>query len=110
MTDKPQMKRYSITFPTKRVNGALLFKPHRKQQLEKAVTELTKLAGGTTQYEAKGSYRHTNGDVMMEDVTVLEIYSDRSIRPQLLVIADRIKMELEQETIFITSNGKGELV
>jgi hypothetical protein len=110
MTEKPQMKRYSITVPTTKVNGALIFKPKRKQELEKSVKELTKLAGGTTMYSARGSFVHANGAVSVEEVTVVEVWSEKSIRPQLLMIADRLKLELEQEKIFITSNGKGELI
>ena len=108
--DKPTLKRYSITVPTTKVNGAAIFKPKRKQELEKTVKELTKLAGGTTMYSARGSFVHANGAISVEDVTVVEVYCDRSIRPQLLMMADRLKLELEQEAIFITANGKGELV
>ena len=105
------MKRYTITVPSLKRNGTPIFKELRAQVLNHVVEALTKEAGGTTMYTATGTYEMATGTVATEPVTVVEVYAKTAtMRVKLLVLADFIKRELDQEAVFITSKGVGELV
>lgn len=105
------MKRHTIIIPSKQNNKAPIPPQVRADAIKYAVTKLTKEHKGTTRKHGQGTWLASNGDIISEVVTEIEVYGPAdTVRATLLVIADKLKKELSQESMFITSNGKGELI
>jgi len=105
-----KLVRYTITIPSKKRNSAPVSRPALRKAINYVEDTLTELYGGVTIYKGKGTYKGATG-IISEDVSVVECWIESdSARPQFLIIANKLKEDLEQESILISCNNKGELV
>ena len=103
--------RYTITVPTKDRLGEMIRPELRKKVLEDTIRDVINLTGGCTTFEGKGHWTNKSGRLISEKVTKVETYCDREhFRIELMTIASKLKETLNQEAVFITTGGKGEIV
>jgi hypothetical protein len=64
--------------------------------------ESCKLNGGYTAFDARGGYMSDRGDVIKEDVTVIETYGENPLPPERMAHCSRY---MAQESLIVTSVG-----
>jgi len=103
------MQRYSIVIPSKKKNSAPVSRPDRRKAMSKVVDLLTETYGGVTCIDGEGTYRTDKGHLITEKITEVITWTDADARGQLILLANHLKETLDQESILITCNHKGEL-
>lgn len=65
-----------------------------------------KLYGGSTAYQGIGSYLANDGELEIEEVTILESLHDETKMEQLEQLAKEAKIMLCQESVMFTVNNE----
>ena len=97
--------RVRLYIPTQDIEGTSV---DSSRALQEAQTLFARLFGGSTLFEATGSYVAESGALIVEDVRVIESYcTDNEYRAgiqQVRSLGRRIKLELGQEAIALVRN------
>jgi hypothetical protein len=99
-TNSTEATQTLITSRTKKVRFYIpISKPGAEETVEKVIRELCKRFGGATRLPAKGAYVMADGELVLEDVAIVDCFGvDRGLS-DLSTIAFEIKETLGEETV-----------
>jgi len=96
--------RIAIYVPTADANGSAV---DSAAYVERTLSELSALFGGATAQAAQGAWNGANG-LVREDITICysfaDALSDDALR-KIAALADRIKTDLDQESVALEVDG-----
>lgn len=102
-------KKVAVYVPSTMYNVPMTNEEHA-QAVTVAVDDLTSILGGTTSYKAKGSYKADNGEIIKEDVTVVQANcteDDFNLAvTTVIALANHLKTEYKQEAVSIEVDGQ----
>lgn len=103
--------RYTVIIPTKDRYGETIKEGLRKAVFEDTIRAIIEETGGVTTIEGEGHWVNEIGRLISEPVTKIETYSEKEhFSVTLEVIANRVKEQLNQESVMYTVGGKGKFV
>lgn len=94
------MHRVTLHVPETRNDGS----PVATAELEAHEAELLQIAGGFTLIPAIGAWRSSTGEVYREPLRLyaVDVADERTVRAQMLELAECMSAELGQEVIYLT--------
>lgn len=99
----PVSEYVAVYVPSTRYNKPI----DNSKWLEMAKHELSQLLGGCTVYKTEGGYIADSGEYISEAIDIVKSYGNitAEIAKRILEIANKIKLEMEQECVSIEYNG-----
>lgn len=95
----------NVTVPSRDRDGVPLG-GQREYALDYVESELSRLFGGATATDGHGAWLNSNGQLVKEDVTIVQSFADddaaRQNWPQVRMLAAWLKETLRQESVLIS--------
>lgn len=84
------------------------------EYVKRTIGELADLFGGATATQAVGGWRCSNGEIVLENTTIVYSFcTSESLRvnfPKVYDICERLKVEMSQEAVTLEVNGQVKFV